>query len=230
MGILRTVSQGSEPFANRIEAGRLLGNELLNLSGENPVVLGIPRGGVVVAMQLALLLHAELDVVLSRKLGAPGNPELAIGALNEDGKLILIQDVISRLGRYEEIKGYVEEQKAKQIIEIQKRVTKYREVKPKVPLKGRTVVITDDGIATGATMQASLWAARKESPAKLIAAVPVATSDAVKRIADLADETIVLKMPPFFYAVGQFYSQFDQTTDDEVLAILRESMKGKERQ
>ncbi len=228
MGNLRTISHGSEPFANRIEAGRLLGNEILNLSGEDPVILGIPRGGVVIARELSLLLHAELDIVLSRKLGAPGNPELAIGALNEDGKLFLIQDVISQLGRYEEIKDYVEEQKEKQLKEIRKRVVKYREVRPKVPLNGRTVIITDDGVATGATMQASLWAARRESPAKLIAAIPVATSNAIRRIADISDEAIALKVPPFFYAVGQFYSQFEQTTDDEVIAILRESIKGKE--
>ena len=163
--------------------------------------------------------------MLSRKLGAPGNPEFAIGAISEDGKLFLGEAIRERMGDYQDLLGYVEREREKQYAEIAKRIARYRDVRPKVPLKGKVVIVTDDGIATGATMQASLWSARREEPEKLIAAAPVASLDAMERIADDADEAIALKVPPYFQAVGQFYTSFGQTTDEEVISILRESVE-----
>ncbi|HQG31996.1 MAG TPA: phosphoribosyltransferase family protein [Deltaproteobacteria bacterium] len=225
MGILRIISRSPEPFTDREEAGLLLGKELTAYSGRNTVVLGIPRGGVVVAWRAACILGSEMDVVLSRKLGAPGNPEFAIGAISEDGKLFLGEAIRERMGDYQDLLGYVEREREKQYAEIAKRIARYRDVRPKVPLKGKVVIVTDDGIATGATMQASLWSARREEPEKLIAAAPVASLDAMERIADDADEAIALKVPPYFQAVGQFYTSFGQTTDEEVISILRESVE-----
>lgn len=224
MGILHIISRSPEPFIDREEAGLLLGRELTAYSGRDTVVLGIPRGGVVVAWEAARVLGSEMDVVLSRKLGAPGNPELAIGAISEDGKLFLDEAIRERMGEYEDLQGYVEREREKQYAEIGKRIARYRDIRPKVPLKGRVVVVTDDGIATGATMQASLWSARREEPGKLIAAVPVASLDALERIAVDADEAIALKVPPYFQAVGQFYTRFGQTTDEEVISMLQESV------
>jgi putative phosphoribosyl transferase len=225
MGELKIISHSEEPFVTREEAGRLLAGELMDYAGRDTVVLGIPRGGVIVARQLALLLDAQLDVVLSRKIGAPGNPELAIGAISEDGKLFLSQEVADRLGRHEDITAYVEKEREKQYTTIMNRIELYRRVRPKIPLEGRTAIITDDGLATGATMEASVWAIRREKPGKLIAAVPVASLDSAERVAQYADRTVVLHAPPIFYAVGQFYEYFSQTTDEEVLATIQESMR-----
>jgi putative phosphoribosyl transferase len=225
MGELRIVSHSEEPFINREEAGRLLAGELMDHAGRQTVVLGIPRGGVIVARQLALMLDAGMDVVLSRKIGAPGNPELAIGAISEDGRLFLTETAIERLERYEDITDYVERERKKQYATILKRIDQYRSIRPKEPLEGRTAIITDDGLATGATMEASVWATRRENPGKLIVAVPVASLEAAERVAQHADRTIVLHAPPIFYAVGQFYEYFNQTTDEEVLAVLQESMR-----
>ncbi|HNU74858.1 MAG TPA: phosphoribosyltransferase family protein [Deltaproteobacteria bacterium] len=223
MGNLKIISHSEEPFMNREEAGRLLADELREYEDRNPVVLGIPRGGVIVAGEIARILHAELDVVLSRKLGAPGNPELAIGAISEDGTLFLDEDLRRRLSPHNEFAIYVEDEREKQYTMIAESLGRFRSVRPKVPLKGRTVIITDDGIATGSTMQASIWTVRREVPEKIIAAVPVGSIEALERTSLEADETVVLKAPPIFYAVGQFYEYFTQTGDEEVIAALRES-------
>lgn len=223
MGNLKIVSHSEDPFMNREEAGRRLAEELEEYKDKDTVVLGIPRGGVVVARELARILHAELDVVLSRKLGAPGNPELAIGAISEDGTVLLDEDLKQRLGASDEFTGYVEDEQEKQYTRIAESIERFRRVKPKTPVQGRTVIVTDDGLATGATMQASLRTVRKENPKRLIAAVPVGSMDALERIAPEADETIALKAPPIFYAVGQFYEYFGQTSDEEVIASLKEN-------
>jgi putative phosphoribosyl transferase len=228
MSELRIISHSEEPFLNREEAGRELGHELMDCAGRETVVLGIPRGGVIVARQLAIVLDAQMDVVLSRKIGAPGNPELAIGAISEDGRLFLTQPAVDRPGRYEDLTGYVEKEREKQYATIRERIELYRGVRPKVPLEGRTAIITDDGLATGATMEASVWAVRREKPGRLIVAVPVASMDSAERVAEHADLTVVLHAPPIFYAVGQFYEYFTQTTDEEVLATLQESMRTRE--
>jgi len=217
MGKITILSRSDEPFRDREEAGRLLGTALKDLRGAETIVLGIPRGGVVVAKEIAAALNAGLDIVLSRKLGAPRNPELAIGAISEDGKVFLDGGIASHTGAGEE---YIEEETKRQALEIERRAAAFRKVLPKAVLKGKTVIISDDGLATGATMQASCWAARREKPAKLIVAVPVASGEAVERIAGSCDEIIVCRLPYLFGAVGQFYSDFGQVSDEEVVGIL----------
>ncbi len=219
MGKTRIISHSAEQFSGRVEAGGLLSRELKKYRGKGAVVLGIPRGGVVVAREISRDIEAELDIVLSRKIGAPGNPELAIGAVSEDGKLFLREDM---RGADMEESPYVRQEKARQVAEISRRIEMYRMVRPKAALKDRVVIVTDDGLATGATMQAALWSARQERPKRLIAAVPVAPEETVGLIAMDADELIVVRVPQFFAAVGQFYRQFDQVSDEEVLAILKE--------
>ncbi len=224
-GSVKIIAYSDSAFKDRIESGRLLAKELMNLRGQNTIVLGIPRGGVIVANELARLLEADLDVVLTRKIGAPGNPELAIGAVSEDGSLFIDDLIASRLDAKS---SYIQEEKSRQMQEIERRKTQYRGILPKAPLKEKIVIVTDDGIATGATMQASLWSIRREDPKKIIAAIPVAPEEeTLKRMAKYADEVICLRLPSFFSAVGQFYYHFTQTEDEEVLEILREESKRK---
>jgi len=181
--------------------------------------VGIPRGGVIVAAEVARKLDAKLDIVLSRKLGAPYNPELAIGAISEDGRVFLNEALASQVGAD---KGYIEAEKAQQWCEIKDRIKRFRKVKQKITLKGKTTIVTDDGVATGATMQAALIALRQEKPGKLIAALPVGAGEAVELLADYADEVVALRIPDYLGAIGQFYLDFSQTSDEEVLGILRD--------
>ncbi len=213
------VSHSGERFRDRREAGRLLGQELSQLRGQKAVVLGIPRGGVLVARELARALEAELDIILSRKLPAPGNPELALGSVAEDGKLFLNETVAREAGIDS---TYIRQEKARQLVEIARRVDLFRRVRPRAPLQGRLAIVTDDGVATGATLQAALWAVRQENPAKLIAAIPVGSEETVTRLAGDVDEMVCLRAPPFFAAVGQFYMRFEPVEDEEVLEVLRE--------
>ncbi|HON38013.1 MAG: phosphoribosyltransferase [Desulfomonilia bacterium] len=223
MGTLVITSRSEEPFMDRYEAGMALGNRLLNSADESTVVLGIPRGGVIVARGIARILGADLDIVLTRRMGAPDNPELTIGALSEDGQLFLDAGLSMRAGVDE---AYIEQEKAYQMSVILQMAGRYRKVRPKIPLEGRTVVITDEGAADGSTLQASLWAVRKERPARLIVAVPVGSIDALMGLADDADETIALKVPPVLRSVGRFYVRFEKTTDEEVVEALRTSAQG----
>ncbi|MBI2850411.1 MAG: phosphoribosyltransferase [Chloroflexi bacterium] len=217
MGKVRIVSTRGEPFTDREEAGRLLAEELSEYRGKNVVVLGIPRGGVVVARELARALDAELDIVLARKLRTPGYEELAMGSVAEDGKIFLNQEVVADVGVSQ---SQIQEEKARQLAEIRRRAELIRRVRAKIPLKGRIVIVTDDGVATGATTQAAFWGARAEQPAKLVAAIPVGPEDTIRRLAKDVDEMICLRTPPFFSAVGQFYQRFYQVEDEEVLEIL----------
>ncbi len=216
----RILSQNPQLFEDRREAGRALAEELEHLRGEGALVLGIPRGGVVVAKVLADALDAELDIVLARKLRAPGRPELAIGAVAESGKVFLDEGLANRTGADE---SYLKRATADTMEEIRRRAERYRQVRPRAEIDGRTVVVTDDGIATGSTLQASLWTARQEGAERLVAAVPVGPPGTVRDLADLADEFLCLRAPMEFGAVGQFYRRFDQTTDEEVLALLRDA-------
>lgn len=218
MGSVNIVSRDDEQFLDRVQAGVMLGRELKKFRGKDIVVLGIPRGGVVVASSLAGEIDARIDIVLSRKIGAPGNAELAIGAISEDGKVFLNEAVKLRAVADA---SYLENEKKHQLGELARRVAMYRKVRPKIPLKGKTVIITDDGLATGATMQAALWSTRQEKAGKLVCAVPVAPEDTASFIAQDCDELIILRMPYFFAAVGQFYKNFEQTSDEEVVAILK---------
>jgi len=222
MGTLRIISDSSEPFSGRIDAGQALARHLEKLRRQRAAVLGIPRGGIIIAQQIADELEADLDIVLSHKLGAPGNPELAIGAVCEDGKLFIDQRISSYVGADD---NYIKQEKARQLQQLKRRIQRYRQVLPKLPLQARVVIITDDGVATGATMQAALWAVRQEKPQKIVAALPVGPEDTLKKLSEDADETICLQCPPFFSALSQFYLQFTQVEDEELLEILEAENK-----
>ena len=216
---LTIISYGSEPFTDRREAGWLLARELIKFRGKNAVVLGIPRGGVVIAAQIADNLDAELDIVFARKLGAPGNPELAVGAVGETGEIFLNKNLLRQWGGPVDIKS----EKERQMASIRQRSWKFRQFRPKIPLFGRVVILTDDGIATGATVQAALWSVRQEGPEKIIVALPVGPPSSLRQLADDADEVICLRAPGDFQALSQFYAHFGQVDDDEVLEILKKS-------
>jgi len=219
MGTLRIVSRSERIFDDRVDAGRLLAEELLPSRGCCVVVLGIPRGGLVIAREVARALHGELDVVLARKLGAPGNPEVALGAVAEDGKVLLNDPAPAWFGADE---NYLEEQRSRILGEISRLGSTFRKIRPKVPLRDRRVIVTDDGAATGATMKAALWAVRNERPKEVIAALPVAPQDTVASLAEVADQCLCLCTPRWFYAVGQFYLRFEQVDDEQVIEILQE--------
>jgi putative phosphoribosyl transferase len=216
---LRILSYSRKLFADRAEAGKLLAVELSDYRSQRAVVLGIPRGGIVVAREIASALDAELDVVLAHKLRTPGHEELAMGSVAEDGKLFLNQEVVGELGVGD---AYIQQEKARQMAEIKRRTKVFRHVRPKVTLKGRIAIVADDGVATGATTQAALWAVRLEQPEKLIAAIPVGPEDTIRKLAEDVDEMLCLRAPLFFAAVGQFYHQFYPVEDEDVLRILRE--------
>lgn len=226
MGI-NILSRSNQPFRDRAEAGRLLGREMKELGLKNPLVLGIPRGGVVVARELADELSADLDLIISRKLGAPQNPELAIGAVGEGGKLFLHDWLLSELRIN---RNYIESERDLQLLEISRRKARYREILPRANIAGRDVIVTDDGVATGATFQAALWTVRHENPGRLTAALPVAPEEAILKLATDADEIICLRCPSLFSAVGQFYLNFTQISDDEVMEILQEEIKRKNKE
>ncbi|MFA5337775.1 MAG: phosphoribosyltransferase family protein [Candidatus Omnitrophota bacterium] len=224
MGNLRIISRVSTPFSGRIEAGKLLLESVRDIASSKSVILGIPRGGIVIANEVARGLCAELDIVLSRKIGAPSNLEFAIGAVSEDGNVFINEEAL----RQENIsKNYIEREKNRQIREMRLRAEAYRQIKQKVVLFGKTVVICDDGVATGATMQAAVWAIWQEKPERIILALPVAPYDTLKKLAEEIDEVVCLRVPDFFSAVGQFYMDFPQVEDGEVLAILSQEKRAK---
>ncbi|MCK9573281.1 MAG: phosphoribosyltransferase [Candidatus Omnitrophica bacterium] len=217
MSNLHIVSRASTPFSNRIEAGKLLAENIKGIVSFKSVILGIPRGGIIIANEVARALCAEFDVVLSRKIGAPSNPEFAIGAVSENGDIFINEGVL----RQENIsKNYIEREKLCQMRVMQLRAESYRQIKRKVILTGKTVVISDDGVATGATMQAAIWAIRQEKPGRIVLALPVAPYDTLKKLAEEVDEIGCLPLPDLFSAVGQFYIDFPQVEDNEVLAVL----------
>lgn len=222
MGTIRILSHEDTPFADREEAGRLLGQELGELRGQDPLVLGIPRGGLVVARAIVREIGGEVDIALARKLRAPLNPELAIGAMSERGDVFIDPRLQKYLGLSEQ---QLQSEQERVRLEIEERKLRYRQVRQQIPLRGRKVVVTDDGLATGATMRAALQAAAHEEPAVLICAVPVGSEDSVHNMAAFCDQVICLRVPFYFAAVGQFYVNFEQTSDDEVLQILQEEQE-----
>ncbi len=205
-------------FRDRVEAGRQLAAVLQGYRDRRPFVLAIPRGGVVVGYEVAVALDAPLDVIVPRKLHAPDNPELAIGAVAHDGSIYVDTDLIRSIRISE---AYLQEEIVRELAEIRRRMQLYRGDRPAPALHGHAAIVVDDGIATGSTMIAALRAARAMTPARLIAAVPVAPADGVRRLALEADEVYCLLTPEVFYAVGQFYEDFGQTTDDEVVQLLQ---------
>ncbi len=224
MGEMHIISRDSQPFSDRKEAGMLLGNKLKNLEleKENPVVVAILRGGIIVARQVALMLNCDMDIALSRKLGAPFNPELAIGAISENGTLFLNEKIAAQVGATD---FYIKREVAEQSEVIAERIKYFRKDFSKINLRERYVIIVDDGIATGATMQATVWSINQEDPRRLMVALPVGPEDSLRRLTKDADDVICLRVPEFFSAVGQFYFKFEQTEDEEVLQILSEEKK-----
>lgn len=204
-------------FSDRSEAGRQLGQSLRYLQGPGTVVLGLPRGGVPVAAQVAGQLGAPLDVIVVRKLGVPWQPELGMGAIGEDGVRVLNPEVIAAAGVSGTAVSEVEQQEQ---AEVTRRARRYRGGRPRQSLDGRIAVIVDDGIATGSTARAACQIARVLGAARVVLAVPVAPAGWQARIGDDADELVSVATPEPFYAIGQFYQDFSQTTDAEVTAAL----------
>ncbi|MDQ1280608.1 MAG: putative phosphoribosyl transferase [Thermoproteota archaeon] len=205
-------------FRNREEAAKKLVSELLEYRWKNPMILAIPRGGVVVAYEIAKALNAPLDLIIPRKMGAPGNPELAIGAVTEDGTTILNQRLVEDLGI---AKDFIELEKANQIQEIKRRTKAYRSDSPLPDLKNKTIILVDDGIATGATMKAAIRSVRKQNPLFIIVAIPVAPPDTVKELSKEVDKLVCPVVFEPFFAIGQFYEDFSQVSDEEVIRLLK---------
>lgn len=209
-------------FADRRDAGHRLAVQLLPLAEQKPVVVALPRGGVPVAAEISAALAAPLEIFAVRKLGAPHNPEYGIGAIAEDGTRLLDPEALAVLG----IDGGVLEQiVAREAAEVRRRVAAYRGNRSPLPLAGRTVIVVDDGVATGVTDTTALRALRHQGPRRLILAVPVCAADSVARLEDEADELVCLNAPPLLYGIGHWYRDFSQVSDREVLAALA-SLRG----
>jgi predicted phosphoribosyltransferase len=205
-------------FADRADAGRQLAEKLSEYAGRpDVIVLGLPRGGVPVAYEVAKRLHALLDVFIVRKLGVPGFEELAAGAIASGGVRVLNQDVMRAIPYADEA---IEAVTTKETAELERREQIYREGRPPPELRDRTVILVDDGLATGATMRAAVKALRERGAAKIVVAVPVGPPDTCHQLAAEADETVCLSTPIFFQAVGQYYEDFSQTSDDDVRELI----------
>jgi predicted phosphoribosyltransferase len=210
-----------EPYSDRRHAGAELAVRLEHLKGRNDVVvLALPRGGVPVAYEVARAVGAPLDVFLVRKLGLPGHRELAMGAIASGGVRVLNEEVVNW---YRIPEAAIDAVAQEEQVELQRREREYRAGKPAATLQGRTVVLVDDGLATGASMKAAVEAVRRHGPARIIVAVPVGSPETCREFADIADEIVCPRTPKYFSAVGQWYRDFSQTTDQEVRQLLHEA-------
>src|SRR5881397_3030761 len=208
-------------FANRTEAGRLLAEKLVQYAGRaDVIVLGLPRGGVPVAFEVAHRLGAPLDVFVVRKLGVPGFEELAAGAIASGGVRVLNEDVVRAIPYASEA---IEAITVKETAELERREQIYREGRPPPELRDRIVILVDDGLATGASMRAAVKALRQSGAAKIVVAVPVGPPETCHELEEEADETICLSTPVFFQAVGQYYEDFSQTSDEDVRELLSQA-------
>jgi putative phosphoribosyl transferase len=210
-------------FEDRRDAGEQLAQALDGYRGQHPLVLAIPRGAVPIGAILARRLEGELDLVLVRKLHAPGAPEFAIGSVDEAGWVYRAPHA----GSVGASAAYIEEQKAAQLQELARRRERYTPGRTRTDAAGRTVIVVDDGLATGATMVAALHAVRQARPARLVCAVPVAAPESVELVGRHADDVVCLDAPRHFAAVGQFYRSFPQLEDEEVVALLRQSQQAR---
>ncbi|MFF2613005.1 phosphoribosyltransferase family protein [Kitasatospora sp. NPDC058046] len=207
-------------FADRTEAGRRLAARLGHLTGPDTVIVALPRGGVPVAAEVAAALGAPLDICVIRKLGVPYQPELGMGAIGEDGVRVLNEQVI----RFSSVTdGQLAEVERRERTELARRARRYRGDRPRADLRGRTVVVVDDGIATGSTARAACRIVRERGAARVVLAVPVAPADWAERLDEVADELVCVDTPSPFYAIGEFYADFSQTEDEEVLRLLAEA-------
>jgi putative phosphoribosyl transferase len=209
---------GAAPFADRRDAGRQLAGQLISLTPENPVVVALPRGGVPVAKEVAEALGAPLEILAVRKLGTPHNPEFGIGALAEDGTLVIDAEAIAVL-RIQN--GELDAIVAREAAELLRRVRAYRGDRTPLDLEGRTVIVVDDGVATGVTDTAGLRAVRRQDPRRIVLAVPVCSPEALERLRIEADQTVCLRIPPRLRSVGEWYGDFSQVSDEEVLDALQ---------
>ncbi|MFV8834727.1 phosphoribosyltransferase [Aquisalimonas sp.] len=207
-------------FRDRIDAARQLAERLRALAPERPLILGVPRGGVPMASVIARTLGGDLDVVLVRKIPAPRNPEYAIGAVNEDGEVSASPHTIAHYGDQ-----YVQRAARQEAEMLRHRRAQYTPARPPLDPAGRVVVVVDDGSATGATIKAALKIVRQRQPARLVVALGAAPPDVVRALKALADEVHCVIVTPDFGAVGQFYADFRQVSDDEVIALLRDSVQ-----
>jgi putative phosphoribosyl transferase len=210
-------------FSDRLGAGRLLGERLAEDSWHDPVVLALPRGGVPVGHRVARAIDGTLDVLVARKLGAPGQPELGIGAIAEGGVAVIDREGVRRLRMTDDQLAQIEQREQ---LELRRRVEAYRGGRPLTDVDDRDVVVVDDGLATGVTAHAALLAVRPLRPRTLVLAVPVGAPDTVGRLARVADRVVCLETPDHLGAVGLWYEHFGQTTDEEVRNLLREARLG----
>lgn len=205
-------------FADRVDAGRRLAPALKDLVGKDAIVLAIPRGGVVVGYGVAKALDLPLDVIIPRKIGAPGNPELAIGAMTEDGTVLLDDRLVEYLQVSED---YIRNESETQKLEIERRLKLYRGDIQYPSLENRDVILVDDGIATGSTMKAAIASVRKRRAKTVVIAIPVGPPSTIRELEKEADHVVCLHTPESFYAIGQFYEDFTQTQDQEVTRLLK---------
>ncbi|MGA2681982.1 MAG: phosphoribosyltransferase [Candidatus Bathyarchaeia archaeon] len=207
-------------FSDRVDAGKHLASALADFAGKNAIVLSIPRGGVVVGYEISKALDLPLDVIIPRKIGAPDNPELAIGAMTEDGTIILDKRLVAYLGVPA---AYVKEESERQKKEIERRLKMYRQNEPYPELKGKDVIIVDDGIATGSTMKAALASVKNRGAKTVTVVVPVGPPSTIQELEKQADRVVCLYTPEYFGAIGQFYRDFNQTSDEEVIELLKQN-------
>ena len=213
------------PFQDRVAAGRALGARLAAMRLADPVVLALPRGGVPVGLEVARALHAPLDLLLVRKIGVPWQPELAVAAVMDGGAPVIVVEphVQAETGVD---RAYIEDRAAQELKEIERRRALYLAHRAPESVEGRTAIVVDDGIATGTTMRAALRGLRKRGPARLVLAVPVAPPETIDALRAEVDDVVCLAQPEPFGAIGYFYLDFHQLTDDEVIALMRQAPRG----
>ena len=209
-------------FRDREDAGLRLAERLLRYREENPVVMALPRGGVPVGAEISRALNAPLDVVVARKLGAPGQPELAIGAVAPGGVQLINERVVRWLGIPE---GWIEQAAEKELAEVQRRMQRFREGRPAPEVGDRTAILVDDGIATGMTASAAIRATRAAEPRRVVLAVPICAKETAEKLSREVDELVCLKMPEDLWAIGLWYRDFHQIPDEEVIDLLEKSRR-----
>ncbi len=219
---MRQMHYEETPFKDREDAGRQLAERLLPYRDENPIVLALPRGGGPVGYEIARALKAPLDVFIARKLGAPGRRELGIGAVAQGGVRVLNKDTIRALGIPEE---YIEQVAAEETAEIERRLRLLRGDRPEPEVRGRTVILVDDGIATGVTAWAAIRALRRRAPRRLVLAVPVCAPQTAEAIRPEVDDLVCLKAPYNLMAIGFWYRDFEQVSDEEVIELLEDAQR-----